>query len=432
MAMAVKRIVRWCACVVAAFVLIRSAVGPSGSLAAETAAPVPSAAEKEYEERAAKLPDGDAKGWLGLADFCEARLLLPQREASLRKVVSAAPDHAEARRRLDEAKVGAEWLPSAEADARVGKEHEGKGEVYYGKAWVGSKAAARAADRQQFGWAIQTRVDGPRCVVYSAAPYADARAVSAVVHKVAAGYEALYGKARKLEMPKPFAVHLFGSADEFATQLKRMAKYPGAAPKGFAGAYTPPVKMMFLSTDIGSGGWNQDTLLHTVAHETLHALDDLAAGIQLSAMPTWICEGRALYSQYSLVGRQWLPGALSVGGTDGRGMEVEKAYKTASLEPLLGLDHKAFMQNAVPNYAVAWSFTHFLLHGQEGKHRERFLKFVAGCPQKSSPRDFERVVAKVADLDGPFKTYVETVFLPAVKASVNADRKAKGLQGEWK
>ena len=425
-----KRVARSCAWLWA-FI---GCIGPGWSTAGEADAPTASAAQREYEGRAGKLAEGDAKGWLALAGFCEEHLLLPQREASLRKVVAAVPDHAEARRRLDEVKVGAEWLPGAEADARAGKDHEGKGEVYYGRSWASAATAGRlrAGDRQRFGWPIQTRVDAPHCVVYSAVPYDETRAVAVVVHRVAMGYQALFGAGRKLEAFKQFPVHLFGAADVFATQFKRMAKFQGAVPKGFAGAYTPPVKMMFLSTDIGSGGWNQETLLRTVAHETLHALDELAAGMQMSAMPTWICEGRALYSQYSLVGRQWIPGALSVGGTDGRGQEVEKAYKTASLAALLGLDQKAFMQNAPANYAIAWSLTHFLLHGEEGKYRERFLRFVAGCPQSSSAKDFGRLVAKVADLEGPYRTYVETVFLPAVKASVNADRKAKGLPGEWK
>ncbi len=421
--MAAKRVLWWRALVVG-FV----------SLSAAGRAVAGGTAEQEYEARAAKLADGDAKGWLALADFCEARLLLPQREAALRKVVAAVPEHAEARRRLDEVKAGAEWVSGAEADEREGKQHEGKGEVFYGKAWVSAAAAGRlrAADRGRFAWPIQTRVDAPHCTVYGAASYAETRAVAVVVHRVATGYEAVFGKGRKLTPFAPFPVHLFGAADVFAKEFKRMGKLSGDVPKGFAGAYTPPVKMMFLSTDIGSANWNQETLLRTVAHETLHALDELAAGISLSAVPTWIAEGRAIYSQYSLVGRQWIPGALCVGGTDGRGMEVEKAYKAASLDTLIGLDLKAFMQNAGANYAVAWSFTHFLLHGQDGKHRERFLRFLAGCPQRSSAKDFERVVAKVAELEEPYKVYVESVFLPAVKASSNADRKAKGLPEEWK
>ncbi|MBM4035859.1 MAG: hypothetical protein FJ291_29320 [Planctomycetes bacterium] len=419
--MARKWLVRWGLWLLAAFASVGAAAGQGG-------------AEKEYEQRAAKLADDDTKGWLALADFCEARLLLPQREAALRKVVAAQADHAEARRRLDEVKVGNEWLLAAEADALAAKDHEEKGEVYYGKGWVAAKTvgAARTADRNRFGWNIQTRVDAPTCIVYSAAPYDQARAVAVVAHRTALGYEALFGKTRKLEPFRPYPIHLFDSFDVFSTVFKRMAKFVGPIPKGFSGVYTPPVKMMFTSTDIGSGGWNQDTLLRAVAHETFHAMDDLAAGMNASPMPIWIAEGRALYSEYSLVGRQWIPGALNVGATDGRGQEVEKAYKTASIEKLLSLDSKTFMQNPGPNYAVIWSFTHFLMHGQDGKYRDRFMRFLAGCPMRSAAKDFERLVARAADLDAPYKAYVEEVFLPAVKASVNADRKAKGIPGEWK
>ncbi len=420
------RIVRGCVCALVA-------LGAARFAAAQDEAPK-SPAEKQYEEKAAKLGEKDVKGWLALADFCETKLLFDKRVEALKKAVEIDPNNADAHGRLDEVKVGDEWIPCAEADARAAKEHADKKEVFYAKAWMPEKSAESklAGDRKKIGWDIKTRVDGKTCVVYSAASYEETQAVADAVDATTAGYAAMYGKVRRLSLSKPLVVLLFNSGDMLRAEFQRLGKTPTAIPKGFAGAYSPAAKMEFMSTDIGSTMWTLDTMLHTVAHESTHGLDDLGAGMDLNKMPTWIGEGRAIYAQYSLVGRQFLPGALNVPGTDGRGQDVEKAYKTVSLAGLLAMDHKTFMQAAAADYGVAWSFTHFLLHGEDGKYRDRFMKFVSGCPKNASAADFQKIVGKPADLEGPYRTYVEKVFLPAVKASVNADRKAKGLSGEWK
>ncbi len=401
-------------------------------------APAVSAAEKTYQQKAAKLTDKDAKGWKGLADFCEAQLLLDHRIEALRKVLEAAPNDADAHRRLDEVKVGKEWLPCAEADAAAAKEHEAKGEVYYGKAWVFAKdrEGPRAADRKQFGWEIQSRIDGKLCVVYSAASYVDTRAVATVIDNAAAGYAAIWGKYRKVKPFKPFNVFLFTKGEDLVSNYKRLVNTSANIPKGFAGVYDASVKAMFISTDIGLASWNTDELLRSVAHETSHAIDDLSAGMDPRTVPVWIAEGRAVYSQYSLVGRQWLAGAVTMGGRDARGKMLEKSYQTASLETLLGLEYVPFMKGdgktgPEAHYGQAWSFVHFLMHGQNGKYRDRFIKFVAGCPQNSSIRDFEKTVAKTSELTEPYRAYVRDVLIPMAKASFTADAKARNLPVLW-
>ena len=82
-------------------------------------------------------------------------------------------------------------------------------------------------------------------------------------------------------------------------------------------------------------------------------------------------------------------------------------------------------------YGQSWSFVHFLMHGQNGKYRERFLKFIAGRPQNSSAKDFERIVAKTSEPIEPYKAYVRDVLIPMAKASFLADGKAKGLPVLW-
>ena len=433
--MSPMRLLFGCACLSAVLVLARVATGQEEkSVAGPQDVLVNPAAQKQYDDKAVKLAETDVKGWLGLADFCEAQLLFSKREAALRKAVAASADNPDAHRRLDEVKVGKEWLAVTEAESREAKDHEGKGEVFYGKAWMPAKSAdhPRAADKGAAGWDVQTRVDGKYCIVFSATTYLEAKAVAATVDSVVAEYAASFGKVRKLDLAKPIVVHLFAAQDTFAVQFKRLAKTGQDIPKGFAGGYNQNIKGLAVSTDIGMAGWNSETLLHSVAHETTHALDDMAAGMQMNSLPTWVPEGRAIYAQYALVGRQMLPGAVNIGGTDGRGQEGEKAYPTASISRLLSLDHKTFMTAAPANYAVAWSFTHFLMHGDNGKYRDRYLKFLAGCPKACSAADFEKTVAKASELEPLYRTYVETIFLPAVKASVNADRKAKGMAGDWK
>jgi len=98
--------------------------------------------------------------------------------------------------------------------------------------------------------------------------------------------------------------------------------------------------------------------------------------------------GRAIYAEYSLLGRQFVPGMLNIAATDGRGMEVEKAYPAASLAGLLALDQQAFMKkDAVANYAISWSLVHFLMHGNAGRGRDPFLRFFRGCPPNGAVKD---------------------------------------------
>ena len=74
--MTAMRFARGCACVLVVLAVARFA-------AAQDEAPK-SAAEKQYDEKAAKLGEKDAKGWLKLADWCESELLFDKRVEALR------------------------------------------------------------------------------------------------------------------------------------------------------------------------------------------------------------------------------------------------------------------------------------------------------------------------------------------------------------
>ncbi len=101
----------------------------------------------------------------------------------------------------------------------------------------------------------------------------------------------------------------------------------------------------------------------------------------------------------------------------------------ASPETLLSLEYMDFMRDGAAQYAVAWSFVQFLMNGDGGKHRDAFLKFVAGCPQQCSRADFERIVGHAASLTKPWRAYCQEFLVPTARDAVMADRKARGLDG---
>jgi hypothetical protein len=387
----------------------------------------PGAAQKEYEKRAAKITGKNVGGWLKLADFCEANLLFDKREEALQKVISIQPNNADAHRRLDQVKYGGKWLPCAEAEAAEAKEHQAKGEVFYGSKWVSAKAAEgpRAADRKELGWEVQSRIDGKYCIVYSAAPYEVTRAIVTVIDNLAIGYISLYGKYKKLQTFKPLRVFLF---DNYKAIASGWEKATHSAPvKGYGGGYVAAANLMLLSTEgpeTGGDGMplsklTTDVLLGVSVHEATHAMDKNALG-PTSHMPEWILEGRAYYAGYCRLGRQWISGAITMAPSDGRPDVLEQNYKTASLVKLLSMQTSDYWKNPAVNYTLVWSFTQFLMQGQKGKYREPFLKFVAGGSGKDSITDFERTVAKVSDLTGPYREYVEKEFLPALNAAYKA------------
>ncbi len=371
--------------------------------------------EADYAERAAKLEGKkDAKAWLKLADFAEENLLWEKREEALRKAVEVDPKNAEAHARLDEVKVGQDWLPADEIEAKEAEEKQAKGLVFYGAKWISSKEAdkLREADRKAVGWPMELRLDTPHLRIYSAKPLPFTRRLAALLESEIGVYEKLYGKVLMLD-PKPltFRVYVFSDRVIF---LRILTQDTGYSPEdsGITGIYSNVTQILYVGrlATIDSEG----DVLQVAVHEMTHALDDLAAHIATVGLKCpWLTEGRADHLAYSIRGRRILPGATTFPSIDGKLVTLAKSIDGADLRNVMGLDHKTFMgTEGRRNYAISWAWIHFLFHGEGGKYASGFRNYLQGIPKKVSIADFEKAVGPLSDLEPAFKRYVKETLIP--------------------
>jgi hypothetical protein len=376
----------------------------------------------EFTARSEKLGDRNPKGWLELATFCEKHRLLSQRDEALRKVLVFSPDNAEAHERLDEVKVGKTWVAADQAEEA--EKGQAKGRVFYGAKWVPPSEAAklREADRKLVGWPCETRVDTPRVTVYSARPLDFTRRLAALLENEVGAYERLHDKVWKLDAQKKLTaqklkVYLF--PDRASCLEKLNADSGGKAPKAPLGVYYDGTRTMYIGQH-SQIEFDPAQVFCTCAHEMVHAMDHLLARQDLGISPFWVWEGRAEYFGYSVHGRKLLPGGfwLHAGGADMPNV-LGKALEAISLREMMDL--REYGEFGLDDYALAWAFVHFLYHGEGGKHAAGFQAYLAGIPRKAKLSDFEAAVGKLSVLEPAFRNYVETVFLPAVRAGIPAD-----------
>lgn len=164
-------------------------------------------------------------------------------------------------------------------------------------------------------------------------------------------------------------------------------------------------------------------LAEVMVHEMVHALDEQALK-GLALRPKWVEEGRAEYLGHGTWLRGIVPGAVMLEKTDGRGQALGDAILKVSLAELLDTDRETFYGEKMKfYYPLSWALVHFLLHGEDGRHAEAFRAFVCDTERGWSRDVFEARVAKLAEIEPGFKTYVRELFLPLVRASQGLERK---------
>ncbi len=361
----------------------------------------------EYGTRAAKLGKGTPKAWLALADFCEEKLLWAQREEALRKALALDPGHVEAHARLDEVRAGETWLPAAEAEALEAAAQEAKGLAFYAGRWVPGKEAEalREADSRKVGWPVRVRVDTPSVTLYSGRPLGLTLQVAALLENEGSLYQRIHGKIWKLRKDARVTAYLFPDRE---TYLAARGRVVPTSPTSPCGIYGGGILYVGEPAEALPEGEIRDAVVCSAAHEMLHALDDQMAGKQ-HAGPIWASEGRADCFGYAAEGRRVVPGRV-------RALSASRLSdywpSEVPLSALVGMDRDAFHRDMTRHYLLAWSFVHFLWHGEEGTHAEGFRAYLSGLPQKASRQHLEAALGRsLADLEAPWRRHVETVFL---------------------
>lgn len=145
--------------------------------------------------------------------------------------------------------------------------------------------------------------------------------------------------------------------------------------------------------------WGYDRMIETLQHEGFHQFAYAKIG---SELPHWVNEGMAEYFEIAkLRGRRIKRGLLPAD----RLVTLREAKAEGELLPfgeLLRLDHESWGRNMTSGspqghlqYLQSWITTHFLLHGDGGRYRQRFGGYL-------------KLLAKGADSSEAFRTAFKT------------------------
>ncbi len=147
-----------------------------------------------------------------------------------------------------------------------------------------------------------------------------------------------------------------------------------------AGEYDPNTQT--LKTFAGDDGPNLVTW-HTVQHEGFHQFADQVIG---RALPIWANEGLAEYfAEAIFTGDSFVPGVVPQWRL-ARIRQALQAGKLAPLHEILRMTHPEWNQRlGTTNYDHVWSLVHFLVHGDDGAHREPFTAFLKEAAAGTDP-----------------------------------------------
>jgi hypothetical protein len=342
----------------------------------------------------------DAKAWLSLAAWCEKSGLAVEAEHAWRRAASIDPENAEARRKLGHVKRGGAWLDRAgQAAAEAEKK---RGMTLYGLEWVKPEEAERLRkkERAEVGWEFDRKVQGAHWSIYTDAPEETARKVLAVAEAVYEAFVEDLAGTWPLAGGRGLRAYVFKDRERFMKE----ANLPTAWAEGY---YDGGRRACFCYYDPA----NSKNPFHWFVHEAEHQLvAEVVAGAP--GLNAWLSEGYACYYGTS----RMREGRLILGEIDPDTYPTwwRKKY-TERLWPLGEFADRIaprFGEQKDPNpfYLQAWLLVHYLMHGEEGRHRAGFRKFLVEAARGSADTaTFEKHVGRFADLQEGFTRYARSI-----------------------
>lgn len=190
----------------------------------------------------------------------------------------------------------------------------------------------------------------------------------------------------------PSRVFLFYSFSKYNRLLQADFRFSTQRPKGH---YTADLDLISAHTDADTPGGLADTLVHEAAHQLI---DQRLYG-EGRRPSLWVSEGLASYFGYTRADAEGRFEAGSVGGKGaalfkdgsrrGSGLEARERLRDLKRELkksqgddrvhwLLATDDagRFYGSEASFHYGASWVLVHYLLHGDEGGHRQAFLRFL--------------------------------------------------------
>jgi hypothetical protein len=232
--------------------------------------------------------------------------------------------------------------------------------------------------------------------------------------------------------PKPYEgrarIFLFYSFYKYNKLLHGDFSRSEIRPAGHYGAWFDAVT---IHTDADPPGDLPDTLVHEAAHQLLDRCFDWKTG-----QPIWLAEGMASYFGYTFMDKQGTFEPGRVGGKQIALLRTGKVLKGEQARLRLKGFREAIKQgaggdsiygdllasndprrfyggNPAFNYAASWMLVHYLLHGEDGRHRDAFTRYIeAEMRGEGGPDVLYREIGMTPEaLDRAVAAYAKTVKL---------------------
>jgi Flp pilus assembly protein TadD len=161
--------------------------------------------------------------------------------------------------------------------------------------------------------------------------------------------------------------------------FKSHSAYQPFAPKGTSGYFQAGDDVNYIALDAEFQG---EYPFDTIFHEYLHFI----VNNNLQNVPVWFNEGLAeFYSTFTVAKDEK---TVTIGAPISNHVLYLRQEKLIPLQTLFAVDHRSPLYNESDKkgvfYAESWVLVHFLLHGDDGSHREQLWQFldrvVAGEP----------------------------------------------------
>jgi hypothetical protein len=312
---------------------------------------------EEVLDRHERLPAGDAGAQVELARFCQERSLPGEAEVLALAALCDDPGNEEAHVLLGHAKRQAGWS------------------VKRGSQFVLFEKLLPARADLRDPWKLETT----HYSLLTNLSLRDAVATSLDLERTYRAFHVLLGAGVELrEVYTSLGVGVYGDSRSFPEGLIRRPAYFDSASG----------QVLVNAAEVEP----RRAIVHEVTHQFLFATaEGTRAG--RGEVPGWLDEGLAEYMAWSLQGapgRAW----FEFGAIAEHHFETQRtAKKTHDLSRVLQFASGDFHVSSKVDlkYAEAYTLVHFLLHGAEGRYREKFFAFLRSAyAGGASSTDFKK------------------------------------------